>query len=841
MRWHQAKTPVNSISGGVFVGTVIQGKEVTLTLPPKVEPALGGLPRSITGLIGRDSELAEVVTQFEGHGSGSCLVTGLGGVGKTALAVEAAHVVRERGLCPGGVLFLDLHGYEKERLVSASDGLGSLLRSLAVPGEHVPEGADDRARLFRTILDAFAANGRPLLLVLDNVSSRVQVEPLLPGDKGTGVLITSRHTLDVDARLCELGVLDSSDSVTLLQHVLRQRRGAVDTRVEDNPRDCELIAKSCAGLPLALNICGALLADSPARPPASLAAALDDGLTRLDRLSREDRAVRVAFDLSYEDLADRPATLLRLLPVAPGADWSTHAAALLLEVDDHTAEELLRRLSTAHLVEPGDVWGRWRLHDLIRLYADEHGHARADSDGRNGALARLLDGYSALALDATARLREQTGEDSTATLVKWLAAEQANLIAAVPVAAAAGHQAAIDLAVVIAPYLIKRGEYDSVLMVTAIAKRAAIEAGDRFGEGLADYHRSRAQRACLQIADSIASATDATTIFGEIGTRPEHEIAALRELGVALRLDDREDEALPVAEKRLRLSLKLADPHDESLAWQELGLTLVENGSTEAGLAAGRRALAIAQELDAPSVEANAWCTMGQLLRLTGHFKEAVTSARLGRDLYRQHGHHRAAAMASNGLGLVLLSMGDTADALAEITAANEYLTSLPELLYPQEAQASALHVLFAEDQSEMAAIATRLQAAGQAELADMVQQVDPDQLVNGFLDDLRELSADDPSRPWMELCFLLATLERSDEAGVALRHCVEVHEVEALRWPDAAEREIHAVFLKEVDGDEDALLENEILTAQLCAIKPLLPPDHSAAALIGRLIASLR
>ncbi|MFJ9617951.1 hypothetical protein [Streptomyces noursei] len=124
----------NSVSGGVFLDTVIQGRHVTVQLPA-------------------------------------------------------------RGWFPGGVLFAELHGYDEARRVTPGTALGRLLRSLGVRDEHVPADEAERARLYVSVLAAFAEQGRRVLVVLDDVSSAEQVRPLLPGDGATGVLVTSRGRL----------------------------------------------------------------------------------------------------------------------------------------------------------------------------------------------------------------------------------------------------------------------------------------------------------------------------------------------------------------------------------------------------------------------------------------------------------------------------------------------------------------------------------------------------------------------------------------------------------------------------------------------------------------------
>ncbi|MGW8350886.1 tetratricopeptide repeat protein [Streptomyces wedmorensis] len=418
----------NTVSGGFVLHAVIQGRDITVQLPPQVTPALYGLPAASPTFTGRDATVGRLLEYLApgeglpgeglpGGGQRPVLVTsvaGMAGVGKTELAVQAAtRALATPGWFPGGVLFIDLFGYAgeegDERRLSPERALEGLLRDLAVPGGDIPRGLSARQGLYRTILAAYAKEGRRVLVVIDNASSSLQVWPLLPSDGQTAALVTSRHTLDgLNARLEDLDTLGEGDSLALLDAALRHARGEGDTRFRDDDDSARTIARLCAGLPLALQISAALLATAPTRPAASLAAALADGHTRLKRLSRPDRAVRAAFDLSYDLLDGEHAELFHLLPINPGPDVSTEAAGYLADIDPDMAEERLRHLAEAHLIDPvKDDWGRWRMHDLVRLYAesDEHGRPRGTVDQQESARLRLYGYYYTYTVAAVSHLR----------------------------------------------------------------------------------------------------------------------------------------------------------------------------------------------------------------------------------------------------------------------------------------------------------------------------------------------------------------------------------------------------------------------------------------------------
>lgn len=262
----------NQILNGVYFGWVIQGRNVSLQLPAPVTPALHGLPPASPTFTGRDTHVEELL-----HGLAPGLqrqeavlvasVAGLAGVGKTELVVQTAHQASEKpGWFPGGVLFIDMFGYDTGRRLSPTQALHSLLDALGIPAEHLPQELQDLSRLYRSVLAEYARQKQRILVVIDNASSSEQVGPLLPTDGTTAALLTSRHTLDVGARLHDLDILDERSSVELLRMAVFKARGATDTRVTDSPEDAAAIARLCAGLPLALRIAAALLADIPSRP-----------------------------------------------------------------------------------------------------------------------------------------------------------------------------------------------------------------------------------------------------------------------------------------------------------------------------------------------------------------------------------------------------------------------------------------------------------------------------------------------------------------------------------------------------------------------------------------------
>ncbi|MEU0630603.1 tetratricopeptide repeat protein, partial [Streptomyces sp. NPDC005989] len=541
----------NTITGGIFFHAVIQGRDITVQLPPQITPALSGLPAPVSAFTGRDKHVEQLLADLAPDTAGAdgqravlvSAVSGLAGIGKTELAVQTATRALNHpdDWFPGGVLFTDLAGYDPERRVPPERALEGLLRALAIPGEHIPNGLEDRQRLYRSVLAAYAREGRRILVVVDNASTTGQAGPLLPTDGTTAALVTSRHTLDaLDARLHDLDTLDEADSTALLDQTLRHARGHHDTRITDDPQATTVIARLCAGLPLALRIAAATLAAAPARPAASLAAALQAEHTRLDKLARPDRAVRAAFDLSYQHLAPDQAQLFRLLPLNPGPDVSTDAAADLADSGPEHTETLLQHLAEAHLIEPSQPWGRWRMHDLVRLYADEHGRTHAGTDQRDSARTRLFTHYQDTTQAADTHLDTLPGPRAPhfpdrAAALQWLDAEHTNLTATATTAPALGHPATTtSLAFSLAQYLHYRRYFDDWITLTTTALTVCRELGDRHGEGQALNNLGAALQGVRRFVEAIDALTQAATIYRELGDR-HREGQALNNLGLALR------------------------------------------------------------------------------------------------------------------------------------------------------------------------------------------------------------------------------------------------------------------------------------------------------------------
>ncbi|MGW1537648.1 tetratricopeptide repeat protein [Streptomyces aureus] len=722
----------NEISGGMQVGPVLMGRDFQLELPPTIAPALSAMPSPTRSFTGRDDHISQLLSdlapnQDQGQRAQVSAIAGLAGMGKTELAVQAAaRALEQPGWFPGGVLFVDLAGYDPDRRVAPEQALYGLLRALSIPPEHIPPDVQDRQRLYRSAMAAYAKEGKRILVIVDNASTAAQARPLLPTDGTTAALVTSRHTLDgLEACHYDLAQLDERPSRCLLDRALREARGDRDTRFADDPDATAAIARMCAGLPLALRIAAATLIAAPARPAAALATALTAEHTRLDKLRRPDganlnaseRAVRAAFDLSYRLLGEDHARLFRLLPLNPGPDVSTEAAAQLASDDLDDVEDLLQQLTEAHLVEPGRTWGRWRLHDLVRLYADEHGQACADADQRAQAILRLFTHYRDTAeaadthVDTRARERDARFRHRDDALA-WLDAERTSLTSVALAAPNLGHPAlALALSFALARYLTFRRRFDDSVSLARAAAAVAAEQNDPTAEACAWNNLGSAWLEARQFEEAITALTRAAGTFQDLSDR-HNEVSTWNNLGVALREVRRFEEAITALTRAAGTSRDLDDKHNEARASNNLGLALQEVRQFEEAIAAHTRAALLYQELGDRHGEASAWNNLGNSLREVHRFEEAITALTRAARLYRELGDQHGEATAWTNLGLALKQVHRFEEAITALTRAADTFQELGELHNEASAWNNLGGAWLEVDQAEKA-IAALTRAAG--------------------------------------------------------------------------------------------------------------------------------
>lgn len=616
------------------------------------------LPPDIRYFTGRDAELARLAARAAG---GRVIVTAVGGtagVGKTALAVRAAHRLSDQ--FPDGQLYADLRGYtEGQQPAEPAEILDLFLRQLGAFPEGAPSTVDERAAQLRTIL----ADRRALML-LDNAASASQVRPLVPGSGQTLVLVTSRSVLlglDADERV-NLDVLPLAAARALLTAVAGADRAAVE------PAELDLVCERCGNLPLALQIAAQLLAAHQTWPISRLASMLADERTRLASLQVDDVGVRAAFAVSYADLGPDDARLFRLLGVHIGPDCTAASVAALADEDEDVTAVALSRLADARLVTEDPV-GRFRLHDLVRLFARDLGEQADDPASRADALNRLLDYYLSLAraldlwIDPELRpAAEQAAMESGAPITSageslaLFAAERPALLAAVTLGAELGRdEFVVDLVRAIGMELRLLRYFDELLMIAQTGVAAAARVGDPGSQAGERLHLGLANRELGRLDEAIASYQDALAIYRQLGDR-RSEGWALNSLGIAYQHAGRLDEAITCGQSALSIARETGDKRSEAQAVHSLGNAYGRSGRLDEAIGFYQRALALSRAVGARDGEAVTLNGLGGMLAQSGRFRQAAESWRESATIRRELGDRYVEAQTTEYFAMACLA-----------------------------------------------------------------------------------------------------------------------------------------------------------------------------------------
>lgn len=687
----------------------ISRRDPALTLPPRSPDGPHQLPADTRTFTGRSAELTELVAAADGAARAFVITAldGLGGIGKTALAVHAAHRVADR--FPDGQLFIDLRGHSPGvDPMPADEALAYLLRSLGVPAQAIPPGTAARAELYRSRL----AESKTLV-VLDNAADGAQVEPLLPGAAGCLVLITSRGRLAelTGARALTVDILGEAEAVALLIRV-----AAPERELADSPALREL-AELCGYVPLALRIVGARLRHGDVLTVEDLLAELRDENVRLDRLTDGERDLTSVFESSFVHLPEPEQRAMRLLGVLPGPDIDGYAAANLLGTDAGTAVRLLDSLLDRNLlIQRTD--GRYGMHDLVRAYARTlidaaEGEATAARD-------RLYDYYEHTAWAAAShfssciRWRELPDKPGPAPefpdfqpAVAWLRRERACLLAAIEHPDTAPERY-LELTAAIAVLLHQDGPWSQAAALHENAARIAEELGDRRQQADAlrnlaqiivwsEPHGSPRPRSVLEQVIALHRATgnsigeaDAQFRYGDVLRMQSEPDGARRALGRARALfqenGDKLGEAIALQSlAKLEHSLYRLDEartcvraaadaftevghsHAAVATQTTLGYLEYDLGDLDACARTFAENLASSREHGLIQAEAGARGALGRLASMRGRHDDAIAAMDKAIELYEELGYTLGIAFTLTWRGQARVAAGDLAGGIADL------------------------------------------------------------------------------------------------------------------------------------------------------------------------------
>jgi tetratricopeptide (TPR) repeat protein/transcriptional regulator with XRE-family HTH domain len=648
------------------------------------------LPRDIGSFTGREPELAQLLGTLasvtaDGKPPGICLIDGMAGIGKTTLAVHAAH--RLTGSFPDGQFFLSLHAHTPgQRPVSPADALASLLLTAGVAVPQIPPGMEARAGRWR---DHIA--GKKILLLLDDAAGHEQVRPLLPGTPGSLVLVTSRRRLTAleDSAVLSLGTLSPAEAVALLARLADRS----DLGSETGPAG--EIARLCGYLPLAIGMLARQLRHHPARSGAELAADLAAARDRLAVMRAENLSVAAAFDLSYGDLSGAQQGLFRRLGLTSGADIDAYAVAALDDTSLESARSQLDELYDHHLItEPAP--GRYVLHDLLREYARALAAAAADDDDDteiHSAAGRLVNYYAHVAAAASRHIATWTTAGgrlpptsppasapqlaTSSEAAAWLEAERPNLHAAVNYAAAKKMPLhAIAIAAAMGGFLRSRGHWDQAAEQYQTALMAARGAGDLPGQAGVLDELGLLQQLTSDYPAATATLAEAIGLFRDLGDLPG-QVYALNHLGL-VQVDVADYPAAAASHRQaLGLARGAGDQLAEAVSLIDLGMVQQMTGDYPAATASYVQALPLARSAGSAFDEADALCELGAVRRLTGDYPGAITCERQALDLFHHLGDRLGQGWALDELGRIHQLTGDYPAAAACLAKAIELFRDL--------------------------------------------------------------------------------------------------------------------------------------------------------------------
>ncbi|MET8539870.1 tetratricopeptide repeat protein [Kitasatospora sp. NPDC004799] len=652
----------NSIRGGTFHAPVVQADTAHVTVPAR-PPTIAGLPPLTSAFTGRDHDLAGLRALLTSDGPATVAVTGLGGIGKTTLAIAAGHALLGDGHFAEAFL-VDLRGYD-ETPVEAGQALDTLLRALGVPAEHIPPDPSNRAALYRARLDQY---GGGVLVVADNASTADQVRLLQPPSARHRLLVTSRETLpSLDARLHRLGVLAPEAAVALLDTAVRAPR-ADDDRVTADRAAARRIAELCSHLPLALRLAAAQLVLDPYLRPEELAEDLADGAARLDLLDDGETGIRVVLDRSHRRLTEPQAELFRLLALNPGPDISTEAAAALADAKVREVRPRLAQLAGSALVEQSAGGGRWYLHDLVRDYALEQ--VGRDRSAAERALRRLLVHYAETAVAADEEIEALPGSPGPgrfrdgAEAAAWLERERATLVEVVSLAAAGGQAAvAMRLSASLVSHLVRWSRSDEAVTVATAALASALAVGIRSEEAVAWHNLGYALGKARRFEDAMAALGAAGDICRELGD-PLGEASARASLAEVLAGLHQPQPAIEAIRSALTLVRGLGDRRREAQMSANLGVLLLDVGRADEAEETFRRTITVFRELGDRRGEGVSWGYVAQILCGRGRYEEAVEAHEHARATCRGTGDKHSEAMVLGDLGVTLVRAGRAGEAV---------------------------------------------------------------------------------------------------------------------------------------------------------------------------------
>ncbi|MEV6606641.1 BTAD domain-containing putative transcriptional regulator [Kutzneria sp. NPDC051319] len=640
-------------------------------LPAPVSPAQ--LPADVADFTGRTALVKKLTAMLTPRTHRTAppraLVAGIGGVGKTALAVHAAHQVRQD--YPDGQLYVNLRGAGPDA-ADPLNVLSAFLRAFGVSPNSTPADLDERAAMYRSVLAQ-----RRVLVVLDDAADARQIQHLLPGSATCAVLVTSRRRLpemqwDEQA---ELEGMSREEALTLFSRTIGAERAGKETEAVAE------VVDACGRLPLALRITAAKLVDRPQWTVRSLADKLARERGRLSELRVGSLEVEATFHLGYGQLDATSARAFRLMSLADGPGLSLPAAAAVVGEPEPSAEPVVERLVDLNMVA-SPAPDHYAYHDLLRLFARQRAAQTDSTQDRIDAMVRLGDHYLGTAatagwlIQAPAQPREKfcvkpyAGGIHLADLKSaftWFEDQQPALLASARqflTDPELPSEYVVDLITFLELYLANGTHFGEIGQIGELAVRDAERTGDlrveawgRRKVGEAHLRRFQLPEAQEQLSRSIAAAEKAGDAVA---------LATAMDLlgSVEFRLGNAE-QSLAHLDQALAVAHDAGDVVREAYVLGTIGRTQSERGEFELAMIACERSRELHEQLGNETGLARTLFMMGLVYQRFRRLVESIDPLEeslavcLGIEQTFGEGHN-----------LVMLSRGYLADGRAEQAAA---------------------------------------------------------------------------------------------------------------------------------------------------------------------------
>lgn len=660
----------------IQAGTVYGGVHLYASKSPKFPPPRQ-LPGGAAKFVNRADSLGQLnallaslsddVSGLDSPAVVIPLIAGAPGVGKTTLALHWAHQARHR--FPDGDLYIDMHGYGPEPSLTAGQALDSFLRSLNVIPELIPVNIDERAALYRSLI-----GDKKMLIVIDNAASAGQIRSLLPGSRRCVAVVTTRGSLASlvareGATRVTLDVLSPDDAVRLFADVVGEER------VENENAAALRIAELCSYLPLALRVVAERATGRPHTSLMELVGELVSEQNRLDALaSEEDQLidVRAVFSWSYRALPPEQQKLFRSIGLHPGSEFSSAAAAALVDQPASVVNYQLQQLAKVHLVQEVSTQ-RYSSHDLLRAYSAERCQHEERPRERTHAVRRMLnwylltaDGARRVILPYSQALKFVLPEnvsipslDNIESAMSWYEQERLNILAALQQAMDLGqYDLAWKLSAVSDGFFELRSYWQEWRDIHTEALAAAQIIGDDLGEASA--------RRCLGDVCWRTGEYDAALAHYELGATIGHKIGdswiegfSIRGAGLIYQERQQISEAGRLFEQARSVFEEAGLTRGVGMSLLSLGKCYRSEGDLQSSVEFGERAISVFREISDRWSLAWGLIPLGEAYGEMRSFGRAIACLNEAAGIFATFADRRSEALTLRQLGTVCLHSGD--------------------------------------------------------------------------------------------------------------------------------------------------------------------------------------